>query len=264
MPQVARRVGAPVVGEGTRGWVAAILARVGFRGTIVTLGGAGFSMGGEDSRIDDFLLDLTGKVTPKMCFVPTASGDDRGYIQRFEAAFQGRATTSVLSLYCKDDQESWFLDPTGLLEQDVVYVGGGSTANLLAVWRVHGMRDVLRDVAAKGSILTGVSAGMNCWFEASSTDSFGQLAPLQDGLGLLPGSACPHYLGEAERRAKYRGWVASQQLPDGYAADDYTAIVFRDGEFVEAIAEQPNHPAYRVERREDAAVEAELDVRLLV
>lgn len=235
-----------------------------FHGTIVTLGGGGFSFTGADSPIDDFLLDLTGESKPKVCFVPTAGGDDRGYIERFEAAFRGRATTSALSLYCKDDKKSWFLDPQGLLEQDVIYVGGGSTANLLAVWRVHSIQNVLRDVAASGTILTGISAGMNCWFEASSTDSFGSLAPLQDGLGFLRGSACPHYLGETERRDRYQGWVASGVLPDGYAADDYTALVFRDGEFVEAIAEERGHPAYRVEHREGAAVETELDIRLLV
>lgn len=235
-----------------------------FRGTIVTLGGGGFSFTGADSRVDDFLLDLTGESTPKVCFVPTAGGDDRGWIQRFEAAFRGRATTSVLSLYCKDDRPSWFLDPQGLLEQDVVYVGGGSTANLLAVWRLRGVPEVLREVAANGTILTGISAGMNCWFEASSTDSFGSLAPLQDGLGFLRGSACPHYLGEAERRDRYQGWVASGELPDGYAADDYTALVFRDGELVEGITEERDHPAYRVERCGDSAVETELDIRLLV
>ncbi len=237
---------------------------MGFRGTIVTLGGGGFSFTGADSGIDDFLLELTGKGNPRVCFVPTASGDDRGYIGRFEAAFQGRARTSVLSLFCKDDRESWFLDPHDLVDQDIVYVGGGSTANLLAVWQTHGMQGALQDIASSGTILTGVSAGMNCWFEASSTDSFGPLAPLSEGLEFLPGSACPHYLGEEHRRANFQRCVASGELPNGYAADDYTALVFRDGNFVEAIAEAPEHYAYRVERNGDDAVETELQVRLLL
>lgn len=230
----------------------------------MALGGGGFSFSGADSGIDNYLLELTGKSTPKVCFVPTASGDDRGYVKRFEAAFQGRARTSVLSLYCKDDAENWFLDPQGLVDQDIVYVGGGSTANLLAVWQLHGLPDVLREAAGNGTVLAGVSAGMNCWFEASSTDSFGSLAPLRNGLGFLPGSACPHYFAEPERRAEFQGWIASGQLPNGFAADDYTALVFRDGEFVEVIAEAQGRYAYSVERRGNSAEQTQLDVRRLL
>ncbi len=175
-------------------------------GTVLVLGGGGFSVLDEASAIDDYLLQLTGKDDPLVCFVPTASGDADPYVERFLNAFQDRAQTSVLSLFCHDP---WgYADPTMLLEQDIVYVGGGSTANLLAVWRLHGLPDILQTAAANGTILAGISAGMNCWFDASSTDSFGPLAPLPDGLGLLPGSACPHYLEEPDRRDKYLGWVA--------------------------------------------------------
>ena len=229
-------------------------------GTVLALGGGGFSTLGAASAIDDHLLELTGKDQPKVCFVPTASGDADPYIESFLTAFADRALTSVLSLFCHDP---WgYLDPSILLEQDVVYVGGGSTANLLAVWRLHGLPEILRAAAANGTILAGISAGMNCWFEGSSTDSFGRpLAPLADGLGFLPGSACPHYLEEGDRREKYLGWVASGALPAGYAVDQHTALLFRDGELVEAISEVPDHPAYRVERTPDGAVETELPVR---
>ncbi|MCK9793832.1 peptidase E [Isoptericola sp. 4D.3] len=231
-------------------------------GTVLTLGGGGFSMSDDgSSAIDDHLLDLTGKDAPKVCFVPTASGDDHGYSRRFEEAFAGRARTSVLSLFCR---EPWgYTDPQVLLEQDVVYVGGGSTANLLAVWRRHGLPDLLTTAAANGTVLAGISAGMNCWFAASSTDSFGPLAPLDDGLGLLPGSACPHYLGEAERRDAYLGWVASGVLPEGYAVDEYAALRFVDGEPVEAVSERPGRPVLRVERDGVGAREVPFDVRPL-
>ena len=231
-------------------------------GTVLALGGGGFSTLDEASAIDDYLLTLSGKDNPKVCFVPTASGDADPYIERFFAAFEGRAQTSVLSLFCHDP---WgYLDPAMLLTQDVIYVGGGSTANLLAVWRLHGLPDILRTAATNGTILAGISAGMNCWFEASSTDSYGRpLAPLSDGLGLLTGSACPHYLEEGDRREQYLGWVASGALPDGYAVDLHTALVFRDGRFVEAVSEGADHPAYRVERGPDGVVETELPVRLL-
>lgn len=231
-------------------------------GTIVTLGGGGFSMSDDgDSAIDDLLLELTGREKPRVCFVPTASGDSIDYSRRFEQAFADRADTAVLSLFGNAAYD--YSDPELLLEQDLIYVGGGSTANLLAIWRLHGMPDVLRQAAESGVVLAGISAGMNCWFEGSSTDSFGPLAPLPDGLGFLPGSACPHYLGEEERREKYRGWVGSGALDDGYAADDFTALIWRDGELVEAVGECQDRPVYRVTRAGEVGVEHEVPVRRL-
>lgn len=232
------------------------------RGTILTLGGGGFSMSEDgSSAIDDYLLDLTGRARPRVCFVPTASGDAADYARRFEEAFDGRAETSVLSLFCRDP---WgYRDPEVLLEQDVVYVGGGSTANLLAVWRLHGLPDVLARAAEGGAVLAGISAGMNCWYDASSTDSFGPLAPLGDGLGMLPGSACPHYLGEEHRRGRFHAWVADGTLPGGHAADDGVALLWRDGDLVEAVAEVDDGLAVHVAREGDRAVETRLDVRRL-
>lgn len=235
---------------------------MGVKGTIVTLGGGGFSMSDDgSSAIDDLLLELTGREKPRVCFVPTASGDSVNYSRRFEAAFEGRAQTSVLSLFGNDAYD--YSSPSVLLEQDLIYVGGGSTANLLAVWRLHGVPDVLREAAANGAVLAGISAGMNCWFEGSSTDSFGPLAPLPDGLGFLQGSACPHYLGEPERRQNFRDWVGSGALAEGYAADDFTALIWRDGEMIEAVSEQPGRPVYRVAQTDGIGVEHEIAVRAL-
>ena len=232
------------------------------KGTVVTLGGGGFSASEEGSSpIDDFLLSLTGKDRPRVCFVPTASGDDSGYAERFQDAFGGRAETSVLSLFCKDP---WgYTAPSSVLDQDLVYVGGGSTANLLAVWRLHGLDRLLEQAAAAGTVMAGISAGMNCWFEGSSTDSFGPLAPLPDGLGVLPGSACPHYFGEAGRQQRYLEFVASGALPDGHAADDGVALLWQDGRLVEAVSERPDGQAFRVARDGDRAVETPLPVRYL-
>ncbi|AWB91294.1 peptidase E [Aeromicrobium chenweiae] len=232
-------------------------------GTILTLGGGGFSMSDDGtSALDDFLLELTGKNRPRVCFVPTASGDADTYSQQFETSFAGRAETSVLSLFCHDP---WgYSDPTMLLDQDVVYVGGGSTANLLAVWRLHGLPDLLVEAAAQGVILAGISAGMNCWFEGSSTDSFGPLAPLTDGLGFISATSCPHYLGEPGRRGQYMDWVADGTLGAGYAVDDYAGLLFRDGKLVEAVAERTGRHAFRVERDgTDRAVEIEIPLRML-
>jgi dipeptidase E len=233
-------------------------------GTIVALGGGGFSMSDDGtSAIDDHILALTGADVPRVCFVPTASGDAVGYADRFRTAFAGRAVTSVLDLF--GNGPGGYTEPSMLLDQDVIYVGGGSTANLLALWRLHGLPEILRAAAATGTVLAGISAGMNCWFTGSSTDSFGPLAPLPDGLGFVAASACPHYLGEPGRRELYQRWVGAGVLDAGYAADDFTAVVLRDGELVEAIAERPDRPVFRVGRRADGggAVEHALPVRLL-
>lgn len=233
-----------------------------FLGTIVTIGGGGFSSSQDGaSKIDDLILGLAPAARPKVCFVPTASGDATSYGEHFEAAFADRAETSVLSLFCRPP---WgYQDPELLLEQDVIYVGGGSTANLLAVWRLHDLPRLLRKAAANGTVLAGISAGMNCWFEGSSTDSYGPLAPLSDGLGFLPGAACPHLLGEPGRHDKLLEWVGTGRLPTSWGVDDHAAIVWRDGHVVEAVSELPDKLVVRVERTQSGVVESKLDVRVL-
>ena len=125
-------------------------------------------------------------------------------------------------------------------------MGGGNTANMLAVWRLHGVDDVLREAWEQGVVLCGTSAGGNCWFEACTTDSFGPIAPLRDGLGFLEGSFSPHYDAEPERRPTYLRLVADG-FPPGYAAEDAVALHFRGRELVEAIAVGEGR-AFRVER----------------
>ncbi|MDN6122950.1 MAG: peptidase E [Brevibacterium sp.] len=230
------------------------------RSTIVALGGGGFSMSETgESAIDDCLLQMASSVRdkrrtgahhrrgggelPRVCFVPTASGDNPDYIRRFEAAFDGRAETYVLSLF---GQSPWdYQDPQMLLGMDLIYVGGGSTANLLALWRRHGVDDIMQWTVSDGTILAGVSAGANCWFEAASTDSFGSLAPLDEGLGFIPGSACPPYHGEPGRAETFRTWIESGRLPGpGLAIDDHAAVVFEEATATSVIAEEPEAHAY--------------------
>ena len=225
----------------------------GFRGTIAALGGGGFSMSETgESAIDDELLQMasrgnTASQLPRVCFVPTASGDSRDYIERFEAAFEGRAQIHVLSLF---GQSPWdYQDPSMLLDMDLIYVGGGSTANLLSLWRRHGVDHKLREAAAGGTILAGISAGANCWFEASSTDSFGPLAPLNDGLGFLRGSACPHFHGEPGREESFHEWIVQGSLPlPGIAIDDHAAVVYEDGRATSVMVESAEAKAFVVGR----------------
>lgn len=191
---------------------------------------------------------------PRVCFVPTASGDNPDYIRLFEAAFAGRAETSVLSLF---GQSPWdYEDPKMLLDVDLIYVGGGSTANLLTLWRRHGVDDIMAEAALGGTILAGISAGANCWFEASSTDSFGPLAPLNDGLGLIPGSVCPHYHGEPGRTETFREWIGTGQLPGpGLAIDDHAAVVFENLVATSVMVESPEVDAYIVDGSGDTQLD---------
>lgn len=232
--------------------------------TIVAMGGGGFSMEPDGSLLDDHVLDLAraarGARRVRVCFVPTASGDADSYVAKFYAALARRSEASHLALFVRTvaDLERF------LLEQDVIYVGGGNTANLLAVWRVHGVDRILRRAWEEGVVLTGLSAGSLCWFEGGTTDSFGGLAALRDGLGFLPGSHSPHYDGEPERRPTYHRLVADGSLPDGHAADDCAALVFHGTELVEVVTSRPAARGYRVERGPDGqAVETELPARYL-
>ncbi|MFF8788422.1 Type 1 glutamine amidotransferase-like domain-containing protein [Streptomyces sp. NPDC015125] len=209
--------------------------------TIALLGG-GFS-DDPDTLLDDFLLETAGRPRPKVCFLPTASGDAPGYIEGFHAAFAARGCEpSHVELFRRTvtDLRSFVLD------QDIVYVGGGNTANMLAVWRVHGLDAVLREAYAAGVLLCGISAGACCWFESAFSDSFGPPVPLSDGLGLLPGSLCPHYDGEPERRPGYLAAVNDRSLPGGWAVDDGAAGVFADGRLVDVVTRRPGATLHRV------------------
>jgi dipeptidase E len=225
---------------------------------IVAMGGGGF--GSDEGRlVDDFVLGLTGRDTPRTCFVPTAGGDAEGWIERFHHEFGGgRAAPSHLSLFRREvDDLAAFL-----LGQDVIYVGGGNTANMLAIWRLHGVDAILAEAWRRGIVLCGLSAGALCWFEGGTTDSFGGIAPLHDGLGLLPGSFCPHYDSEPLRQPSYRRFV-EQGLPAGYAADDAAALRFDGTRLAEVVVARAEARAFRVELAGGRAVERALEARLL-
>ncbi len=192
-----------------------------------------------------YVLELTGKPRPKILFIPTASGDDAASLLTFYQALAGMACEpSHLMLFNRTVS-----DVDGLIRtQDVVMVGGGNTANMLAIWRVHGVENALRDAYRHGTILTGWSAGCICWFEAGITDSFTlELGPLHDGLKLLPGSACPHYDSQERRRPVYAREIGAGLEP-GIALDDAVAARYEDERLVEIVSGKPNGRAFRVDR----------------
>jgi dipeptidase E len=208
----------------------------------------------ERRRLEDYVLGLAGSERPRVLFVPTAAGEDADLSLLVYSQLGDRAQVSHLPFF------PW--PPPGLrelaLEQDVIYVSGGNTANALAIWRVHGFDQVLHEAWEQGVILTGWSAGMICWFEAGVTDSFGpQLEGMRDGLGFLPGSACPHYDGEAERRPVYQRLVA-EGFPPGLAADDCVALRFDGTELAEVVSPRPGARAYRVTDEREDPIEPQL------
>jgi dipeptidase E len=205
-------------------------------------------MGAHSPRFENLILELAG---PRVCFVPTASSDEEHQLVRFYESFAHRAEASHVSFNPwpgSDLREH-------VLAHDAVYVSGGSTATALAIWRVHGFDAVLREAWAAGILLCGWSAGMICWFEAGVTDSFGpELDGMRDGLAFLPGSACPHYDGEEQRRPVYQGLVADG-FPPGYAADDGAALHFEGTELKEVLAVADGARAYRVEPGSETPLE---------
>jgi len=203
-----------------------------------------------------YVLDLTGKARPKILFVPTASGDDSANLLTFYQTLAGVACAPSHLLLFKRTVD----DIDGLVRsQDIVMVGGGNTANMLAIWRLHGLEKALRRAYREGTILTGWSAGCICWFEAGITDSFSvELGPLRDGLRLLEGSACPHYDSEERRRPVYTREVAAG-LPAGIALEDAVAARYEDERLVEIVSARPDGHAFQV----DARGERPLPVRVL-
>ena len=235
-------------------------------GHIVAMGGGGFSMEPENPLLDDFVLSLSRRQPARVCFVPTASADSHAYITRFYRAFAGRCHPTDLTLWdppalARRPRLTSDL-PDFVSEQDVFYVGGGNTAHLLAPWRVHGLDTLLRRAWSAGAVLCGVSAGMLCWFRGGVTDSYGRLDRLDDGLGLVQATACPHYDGEPSRRPTYHRLVAGG-MDAGFAADDGAALHFQGTDFTEAVSSRPTAAAYRVESMEGRVVETALPTRFL-
>jgi dipeptidase E len=211
--------------------------------TIVALGGGGFSEEPENPLLDRYILSLSSKPRPKICFIPTASGDSDGYIARFHEAFNKMA--------CEPIHLSLFRGPTATLESylsdvDIIYVGGGNTRNLMVLWREWGLDAVLKKAWERGVILAGISAGSLCWFEQGVTDSIPGSLTAINCLGFLPGSNCVHYDGEANRRPSYHGLVSKKLLQPGLAAEDGVALHFQNQQLLRVVTSRPNRKAYRV------------------
>lgn len=225
------------------------------------MGGGGFTMRERSSALDRLVLDLTGKSLPKICFLPTASGDQREQVMWFHDRFRFTpCELSDLSLFHLSRDR---VDPRALLlSQDAIYVGGGSMRNMLAIWREHQIDTAMREAWEAGAILAGLSAGAMCWFEGGITMSAGAPEPVA-GLGLLPGSLSVHRSSEPGRLPAYLRAVARGRLPGGYAADDGAALLFAGRRLVECVASQPGRSIVQVRLEGGRPVQQPVPTRLL-
>jgi dipeptidase E len=230
---------------------------------IVALGGGGFSMERDSSLLDDYVLSLTGAARPRVCFLPTASGDADHYVVRFYRRFSPCCEASHLSLFRRDQGTDGVEDDlaTHLLSQDLIYVGGGNMLSMLGAWRAHGLDAILRKAWRRGIVLCGPSAGSLCWFE-QALSAFHGAPRIVRGLGFLPYSNCVHYDAEPERRAEYQRFVADGMRP-GFAAEDGVALHFRGTSLERVVSSRPDGGAFLVERHGERARETRLEVCFL-
>jgi peptidase E len=212
------------------------------RRQIIALGGGGFAADPTNLVLDRYILAQARHPEPAVAFLPTATGDADSYIVRFYDAYLG--------LPCRPSHLSFFrrtLDLRSyLLAQDVIYVGGGNTKSMLAVWREWSLPEILREAWESGVVLAGISAGAICWFEQGVTDSWADRLRVLDCLGFLPGSCCPHYDGEVERRPAYHRLLRNGEITPGLAIDNSVAIHFINNEIHRVVASRKSATAYYV------------------
>lgn len=227
---------------------------------IIAMGGGGFSMEMDNPRLDRYILEQSNKKQPNTCFLPTASGDAEGYIDKFYTFFQKEncipTHLSVLRPEIADKEDF-------LMSQDIVYVGGGNTRNLMALWKEWELDRILHKAWKNGTVLAGISAGSICWFEEGATDSVPGKVTTVKGIGLLPGSHCPHYDNPEESGPEYRRMISEGILTPGYAIDDGAAIHFKGTNTHKAISSRPRAKAYQVFMENGKLVEKELATEYL-
>ena len=233
-------------------------------GPIVAMGGAEFAMRAENEALHDYVLGLARSPEPKICLLPTASGDPQEGIAAFYGAMDRReCEPSAISLFRLVDIGIDLRE--ALLAQDVIYVTGGNMVNLLALWREHGVGEILTEAHINGTVLCGYSAGSMCWFQWGISRGVGKPVATR-GLGLLDRSHCVHYSQDPARRQAYLAMVGGGAIPAGLALDDHAAALFRDGELVEVVRSRETSRGFEVTRGAGdggRAIESELPARLL-
>lgn len=212
---------------------------------ILAMGGGFLADPENNLHLERYFRDLTSLASPRILFVPTASGDHEPYQLRFFQAFTRLGCRpSVLPFFKRTPQDL----EAFVMEHDAIAVGGGNTRSMLAIWRDWGLDAILRKAYDNGTPMGGSSAGSICWFAQGITDSIAGPLTALPCLGFLSGSNCPHYDSETERRPTYQAMVASGQVADGHAADDGVGLHFVDGMFHQAVANRPKSMAWSIRR----------------
>ena len=227
---------------------------------IIALGGGGFSMEFFNPLMDSYILAQSSKPFPKICFLPTASGDADGYVARFHKFFQ--------QFPCKTAHLSLFSGHTNkiesfLLEQDIIYVGGGNTRNLMVLWKEWGLDKILWKAYQQGTILCGISAGSLCWFEEGLTDSIPLELNRLECLGFLKGSNSPHFDGESNRRPRYIELMKTGIMKPGIAADDGVALHYINEQLGKVVASRKNVGAYQFKWNNGTLIEQKINAEFL-
>jgi dipeptidase E len=231
------------------------------RRVIFAMGGGGFTMEPSNPLLDDFVLGLCEQREPRILFLPTASGDESAQITAFHARFGDRVCEARhLSLFRLRDERRSLREV--VLEADIVYAGGGSMRNLLAIWRAHELHETLIRAWERGVILAGLSAGAMCWFQAGVTRSSGPPEPIA-GLSLLAGSLTVHADGEPERLPVWLAHVRDGSLPGGWALDDGVGLLFRGVSLERAVSSRPGAGAQRVDSIAGELVRKRIEPELL-
>lgn len=227
---------------------------------ILVWGGHDFTRAEPDRAICDYMLSLLETPRPRVCLLPTASGDPAEQIARFYNSFGDRECEPTdLSLFRLGRRPIALREH--LLSQDLVYVGGGSLVNLLAIWEAHDIGSILAQAWREGVLLAGQSAGAMCWFEAGITKSSGRPLPAA-GLGLIPGSLCVHYHSELERRPAYRRAV-EEGMPAGYGIDDYAGLLYEGTELAEAVSARAGAGVWHLKQGPGGVAEEQVEARTL-
>ena len=225
------------------------------------MGGGGFTMEPANPLLDDFVLSLAPVREPRVLFLATASGDPAAQIAAFQDRFGDRACRqrhlSLFRLHGTDRPLS-----EELLDQHVIYIGGGSMRNMLAIWRAHALAEIFAEAWRRGIVLAGLSAGAMCWFEGGVTRSSGPPETIA-GLGLLPGSLTVHADGEPERLPVYLEAVRRGDLPGGWAADDGVGLLFRGADLERAVSSRPGAAASRFDAVEGELVRRRIEPELI-
>ena len=226
---------------------------------IIAIGGGGFGRNSNHNKIEKYILKQSDKVKPNILFIPTASAEDKSYIVNYYSCFSKlKCSPSHLTFFQRTPRLDSIIN-----RADIIYVGGGNTKSMLAVWREWKLDKLLLNAYKKGKILCGVSAGAICWFKQGITDSWASNLNTLDCLGFIDGMACPHYQEESDRRPDLHKFLLDEKAIPGHAIDGGAAAHFINGNFYKGVQFYPDSYVYEVTKKGKKVEEICLDMHVL-